>query len=78
MTEPITGAAAGHAPSPQQQAIAQRWPGVNALAAPLVNQLLRDAKALRLHAEKLANGCTVVDAGIAHRGGIEAGRRIAE
>lgn len=64
--------------SARQQAIARDWPGVNELAAPLVEQLLRDRASLRLGVEKLANGCTVVDAGIDHRGGIEAGRRIAE
>jgi len=65
-------------PDPLQQAIAARWPSVNALAAPLVAALVRDAVSLRIGVERLANGCTIVDAGIDHRGGIEAGRRIAE
>ena len=65
-------------PDPLQQAIAARWPSVNALAAPLVAALVRDAVNLRIGVERLANGCTIVDAGIEHRGGIEAGRRIAE
>lgn len=55
-----------------------RWPSVNALAQPLVLALLAQASDLQLGTERLGNGCTVVDAGIAARGGIEAGRRIAE
>jgi methenyltetrahydromethanopterin cyclohydrolase len=63
---------------PAQQVIASRWPSVNALAAPLVEALLRDAASLRLGVERLGKGCVVVDAGIGHLGGLEAGRRIAE
>jgi methenyltetrahydromethanopterin cyclohydrolase len=62
---------------PRQQAIASNWPGVNALAAPLVQELIAQAKSLRLGVERLDNGCVVVDAGIAFRGGLEAGLRIA-
>ena len=51
---------------------------VNGLARPLVEALLRDRETLRLGVSKLANGCRVVDAGIEHSGGMEAGRRIAE
>jgi methenyltetrahydromethanopterin cyclohydrolase len=65
-------------PTPEQQALAAQWPSVNALAAPLVRALKGDAQSLRLSPQRLANGCTVIDAGIASRGGIEAGRRIAE
>ncbi len=78
MSEPNNALAAKHAPSAEQQALARCWPGVNALAAPLVSALVRDASVLRLQVETLANGCIVVDAGIAQRGGLEAGRRIAE
>lgn len=53
-------------------------PSVNALAAPLVAALVRDALALRLGVTRMENGCTVVDAGIEHAGGLEAGRRLAE
>lgn len=53
-------------------------PSVNALARPLVIALIEDAAKLRLKVDRLANGCIVVDAGIAVRGGMEAGRRIAE
>ena len=63
---------------PRQQAIAANWPSVNALAAPLVRELILQAKALRLNVERLANGCTVVDGGIACRGGLAGGLRIAE
>jgi methenyltetrahydromethanopterin cyclohydrolase len=51
---------------------------VCALSAPHVQALLADAGELRLGIERDAAGVTFVDAGIAHRGGIEAGRRIGE
>lgn len=54
------------------------WPSVNRLVSPLTKALLGEAKALRLGVERSSRGCTVVDAGIRHPGGIEAGRRIAE
>jgi methenyltetrahydromethanopterin cyclohydrolase len=54
------------------------WPSLNRAAAPLTEALVREANALRLGVERSAKGCTVVDAGIRHAGGIEAGRRIAE
>ena len=53
-------------------------PSVNALTNPLVEALVADADRLRLGVEHMANGCRVVDAGIAAAGGLEAGRRIAE
>jgi methenyltetrahydromethanopterin cyclohydrolase len=53
-------------------------PSVNRLAQPLVEDLLTQATALRVGVERLENGVQVVDAGIRHTGGIEAGRRIAE
>jgi methenyltetrahydromethanopterin cyclohydrolase len=62
----------------EQQAIARQWPGVNALAAPLVDALMSDAKALRLGVDHLNNGAAIIDAGIRQRGGLEAGRRIAQ
>ena len=74
MNETRTSAAA----DPIQQTIAAKWPSVNALAAPLIAALIGDASSLQLGIERLANGCVIVDAGIAHRGGVEAGRRIAE
>ncbi|HZP93711.1 MAG TPA: methenyltetrahydromethanopterin cyclohydrolase [Burkholderiales bacterium] len=72
------GSVRAHAPDARQQAVAAAWPSVNALTAPLVANLLRDAKSLRIGIERLANGTVIVDAGIAQRGGFEAGRRIAE
>ena len=57
---------------------AMQQPSVNGLTRPLVEALLRDAAALRLGVETLPDGACVVDAGIGHVGGIEAGRRIAE
>jgi len=62
---------------PRQQAIAANWPSVNALAAPLVHELILQAKSLRLGLERLNNGCVVVDGGIGFPGGLEAGLRIA-
>lgn len=54
------------------------WPSVNALTNPLVSALLANAKNLRLGVEKSANGATIIDAGVKHAGGLEAGRLIAE
>ena len=51
---------------------------VNKLTQPLVQHLLDNADKLRLGVERLANGCTLIDAGIKAPGGIEAGRIIAE
>ena len=65
-------AAAGHG------ADASAWPSVNACAAPLVAALVEDAAALRLSIDRTVDGCVIVDAGIASRGGLEAGRRVAE
>ncbi len=53
-------------------------PSIHALTQPLVESLLSDAKALNLHVSQHATGATIVDAGIAAEGGVEAGRRIAE
>ncbi len=64
--------------NPAQQALASKWPSVNALAAPLVRELVASAAELRLGVDRLDNGCVVIDAGIAHRGGIVAGLRIAQ
>ncbi|PKO51300.1 MAG: methenyltetrahydromethanopterin cyclohydrolase [Betaproteobacteria bacterium HGW-Betaproteobacteria-2] len=55
-----------------------RWPSVNRLTNPLVQYLVDNADVLRLGVEKLDNGCTIIDAGIRHDGGLEAGRLIAE
>lgn len=51
---------------------------VNGLTRPLVEHLIADAARLRLGVSKSACGATIVDAGITARGGIEAGRLIAE
>jgi methenyltetrahydromethanopterin cyclohydrolase len=56
----------------------QNLPSVNALTAPLVRDLIEEAAALRLAITRLDNGSVVIDAGIKVRGGLEAGRRIAE
>lgn len=54
------------------------WPSVNRLTNPLVAYLIAHAQELRVGVEKLSNGTTIVDAGIKHSGGLEAGRLIAE
>jgi len=54
------------------------WPSVNQLTNPLVKHLVYHAKELRLGVERLANGATIIDAGIKVPGGLEAGRLIAE
>ena len=54
------------------------WPSVNTFTAPLVQNLVDNAKSLRLGIEKHASGATIIDAGIKHHGGLEAGRLIAE
>ena len=54
------------------------WPSVNALANPLVADLVANAKELRLGVAKSDNGATIVDAGVKHAGGLESGRLIAE
>ena len=51
---------------------------VNVVVRPLVEGLLRDLEILRVGVSELDNGCRVVDAGMQHAGGVEAGRRIAE
>ncbi len=58
--------------------IGAAWPSVNAAVAPLVANLLRDASKLRLGVTRLPGGSIIVDAGINHGGGLEAGRLIAE
>lgn len=63
----------GNAPPP----IARDAPSVNALAAPLVAQLLADATRLRIASSRHAFGPTIVDAGIATPGCVEAGVMIA-
>jgi methenyltetrahydromethanopterin cyclohydrolase len=54
------------------------WPSVNTLTAPLVANLVQNAKSLRLGVEKHASGATIIDAGIKFPGGLEAGRLITE
>lgn len=51
---------------------------INQLSAPLVQALIQKASQLRLGVETLSNGCKIIDAGISHAGGLEAGRLIAE
>lgn len=55
-----------------------RRPSVSALSHPLVETLIADADKLRLDVTEGYGCARIVDAGIAVRGGVEAGRRIAE
>jgi len=65
--------------STNEQALdTSRWPSVNTLTAPLVKHLVENAASLRLGVEQHASGATIVDAGIKHAGGLEAGRLITE
>ena len=64
--------------SPDEPVNASAWPSVGRLAEPLVTQLCRDARMLRLGVSHSESGATLVDGGIQTQGGIEAGRRIAE
>ena len=51
---------------------------VNAYALPIVKYMIANADCLRLKIDRLANNCTVIDAGIQAVGGLESGRLIAE
>jgi methenyltetrahydromethanopterin cyclohydrolase len=51
---------------------------VNRLSRPLVEALIRDAQQLRLGLIPGPLNSLLIDAGISHQGGLEAGRRIAE
>ena len=53
-------------------------PSLNKLTVPLVENLIANAKSLRLAVSNLDDGVCVIDAGINTKGGIEAGRLIAE
>ena len=54
------------------------WPSVNAAVAPLVERLVDSAAGLRIGVGKGPKGCTLVDCGIEHRGGLEAGLLVTE
>jgi methenyltetrahydromethanopterin cyclohydrolase len=56
----------------------RRWPSLAVRAERLARELLADAAPLRIAVRRTANGATLVDAGIAVSGSLEAGRRIAE
>lgn len=53
-------------------------PSIHALSLPLVDALIKDASALNINISQHETGATIVDAGIAATGSVEAGRRIAE
>ena len=55
-----------------------RLPSVNTLAAPIVEQMIRDADALRVEVSRGALGETRIDCGVKAPGGLEAGRRMSE
>ena len=51
---------------------------VNLAVQPLVARLRDNAAHYRVGVSRLANGVTIIDAGIAHLGGLEAGRMVSE
>jgi methenyltetrahydromethanopterin cyclohydrolase len=53
-------------------------PSINALSRPLVEQLIAQAKTLKIGVSTHETGCVIVDAGIQQTGCAEAGRLIAE
>ena len=53
-------------------------PSINNLTQPLVEGLMNNARALRIGVAKDDCGSTIIDAGINHYGGLEAGRLISE
>lgn len=55
-----------------------KQPSINNLAQPIVQQLIDRADALRIGVELDSSGVTIIDAGINHHGGLEAGRLISE
>ncbi len=55
-----------------------KQPSINNLSQPIVQQLIDGADALRVGVEQDASGVTIIDAGINHHGGLEAGRLISE
>ena len=55
-----------------------KQPSINDLSQPIVQQLISRADSLRLGIEKDSSGATMIDAGINHHGGLEAGRLISE
>ena len=71
-------ARSGSAPAGTSDARRGDWPSVNARSAALVRLLIEDAAALRVGVDRTGDGCVIVDAGIQCRGGLEAGRRVAE
>src|SRR5882724_8760614 len=58
--------------------VAKSGLGLNRRARPLVDALVADAAALGIGVGRSAAGALILDAGIASRGGLEAGRWIAE
>ena len=54
------------------------FPSVNLLSEPIVQSLITNADALGVDVSRLNNGTRVIDAGIDAKGGLEAGRLIAE
>jgi len=66
----------------REEAVTERrqaeWPSVNAEVVPLVEGLIRDARALRVDVTQGPLGETRIDCGVRAVGGLEAGRRMAE
>lgn len=58
--------------------LGQEWPPIGEFAEPIIEELMAGAEALGIGVSESKEGATIIDAGIAHRGGLEAGRIIAE
>jgi methenyltetrahydromethanopterin cyclohydrolase len=61
-----------------QENLIMNQASVNKLTQPLVQELMTNAEKYRVGIDVLENGCTIIDAGINHLGGLETGRIIAE
>ncbi len=55
-----------------------KQPSINKLTQPIVQQLIDGADVFRIGVQQDSSGVTIVDAGINHHGGLEAGRLISE
>lgn len=64
--------------TPREPQVNARNATLNQRAAILVDALVEDAAVLSIGVRRLDNGVRIVDAGIQHRGCLEAGRRIGE
>ena len=74
----VSAADLAHFSQQLKRSLIMKQASVNTLTQPLVQYLIDHATKLRVGVDRLENGCTIIDAGINHAGGLEAGRIIAE